>query len=302
MKTFLFIYPYLTSYILPVLQGIAESGRVQLHVVSGDSPSGLGFGAHLPFEHLNVRWIQVEEKCLLGNRLGMYQQGVLTHLIKTKPDVVLIWANPRYLSFWGILILGRMLRMQVYARGHGLFKKKKAGFFHRTMYRAIIALSYRYVCYTQEVKDSLLQLTQQKNKLVVDYNTLYNDSPVCPEEKTGQEKGIFYIGRMRSGCGVEALIQSVVQLNQKENLKIELHIIGDGPIRNFLVEKAKEFSWIKYYGKVFDQKKISDISRQCRLGCVPGFMGLNAVHMLSLSLPVVTHGDLSKHMGLFRLR
>ena len=26
-------------------------------------------------------------------------------------------------------------------------------------------------------------------------------------------------------------------------------------------------------------------------------MGLNAVHMLSLSLPVVTHGDLSKHMG-----
>lgn len=297
MKTIVFIYPYLTSYILPVLLGMAENKNIKLHVIFGVLPSKQGFGKHRPFEHPNISWIQVDEKHPFGNRFGMYQVGILFHIIKIKPDSILTWADPRHLSFWGILLLGRILKIRVYARGHGLFKKIKVGFFHKIMYRIILALSYRYICYTQGVKDSLLPLTQQKNKLVVDYNTLYNDAPVYPEEKTGQEKGIFYIGRVRSGCGVDALIQSVAQLNQKENLKIELHIIGDGPLGNFLVEKAKEFSWIKYYGKVFDQKKISDISRKCRLGCVPGFMGLNVVHMMSLSLPIITHSQLHLHMG-----
>jgi glycosyltransferase involved in cell wall biosynthesis len=120
---------------------------------------------------------------------------------------------------------------------------------------------------------------------------------VAPNRKTGEEKGIFYIGRVRPGCGVEILIQAVEQLNQHYGLNIELHIIGDGPLGDYLREKGSEFSWLRYHGKIFDQKRISDISLKCRFGCVPGFMGLNVVHMMSLSLPIVTHGKLNQHMG-----
>ena len=75
MKRVVFIYPYLTSYILPALQGMAESGRIQLDVIYAPFPSRQGFGEHLPFEHPNVSWIQVEERCLFGNLCGMYQKG-----------------------------------------------------------------------------------------------------------------------------------------------------------------------------------------------------------------------------------
>ena len=297
MKRVVFIYPYLTSYILPVLLGMAESGQVSIDVVYGPIPSGMGFENQPHPEHPNLSWIQVQEFRPFGNRFSMYQKGVINHILKTRPDSIIIWANPRFISFWGVLIVGKILNIPVFSRGHGIFKKKRVGILNKMMYKLILTLSHRYICYTPEVKTSLTPLVKNLDKLVVDYNTLYNDYPVKPTEKTGLEKGIFYIGRVRGGCGVDILIQAVDQLNQKEDLNIDLHIIGDGPFGGFLQDQAAKFHWLTYHGKIFDQKKISDISRQCRLGCVPGFMGLNVVHMLSLSLPVVTHAQLDKHMG-----
>ncbi|NOH01021.1 MAG: glycosyltransferase [Chloroflexi bacterium] len=209
----------------------------------------------------------------------------------------MIWANPRYLSFWGVLLLGKLLSIPVYPRGHGLVKQPNAGALKKWMYRLIVALSHAYICYTPKVRESLAFI-QNDAKLPVDYNTLYNDFPVRPEEKTGKEKGIFFVGRVRDGCGVDVLISAIQTLREKDGLDVEAHIIGDGPWRAILEEKAAQFPhWLKYYGGVFDQKKITEISRTCRIGCGPGFMGLNVVHMLSLSLPVITHANLAEHMG-----
>jgi len=297
MRHIVFIYPYLTSYILPALRGMAESGRVKLDVIYGPLPSGQGFGAHSPFKHPNIRWIQIEEIHPFGKRVGMYQKGLLHHIYQTHPDAILIWANARYLSFWGVLMLGRMLGIPVYPRGHGLVKKKKVGILYRLMYKVILKLSHKYMCYVPSVKESLKPLTKNEEKLVVDYNTLYNGYPVLPDSKSGAESGIFYIGRVRPGCGVDLLVGIVNRLNSGEGFAIKLHIIGDGPLGEFLHQQAALFPWITYYGKEFDQKRISQISKHCRVGCVPGFMGLNVVHMMSLSLPVVSHNRLQEHMG-----
>jgi len=297
MKHIAFIYPYLTSYIFPVIRKIAESDRVKFDVIFGPLPAGEGFENYVLFDHPNVSWIQLKEKQPFGNRFGMFQSGILRYLIKKRHDSIVIWSNPRYLSFWVVLIFGYLFGTPVYARGHGLFKKERINLFYNVMYKLLLALVNRYICYTPQVKSSLLTLVKREDKLVVDNNTLYNEYPVLPKEKTGEERGIFYIGRVRPGCGVDTLIQAVNRINQEVGIGVELHIIGDGPLGEFVRQQAYEFSWIKYYGKLFDEKRISDISRKCRFGCVPGFMGLNVVHMMSLSLPVVTHGDLKKHLG-----
>ena len=44
MKRLIFIYPYITSYILPVLREMAESGRVKIFFVGSILPKKLGFG------------------------------------------------------------------------------------------------------------------------------------------------------------------------------------------------------------------------------------------------------------------
>jgi len=297
MKRVTFIYPYLTSYILPVLQGMVESGRVQLDVFYSPNPSGMGFGEHQPFEHPNVCWKQVKERHPLGDRFAMYQKDISNYIMKTRPNAIFIFANARYLSFWSVLIAGYLLNIPVYPWGHGLFKKKHIGYAHKLMFKAILALSHKYICYTPQVKISLLPLAKDDKKLVVGCNTLYNLYPIGPYGKTGKEKGILYIGRVRSGCGVDVLIETIALLNKKHDAGIELHVIGDGPLGSMIREKTSQLPWLYYYGKIFDQKKISEISRQCRFGCVPGFMGLNVVHMMSLSLPVVSHAQLSLHMG-----
>jgi len=297
LKRLIFIYPYLTSYILPVFYGMAESGRVLIDVLYGPLPSGMGFDKHQHFAHPNVRWFQASEWKPFGEKIGMCQKGVLFQILKTRPDVICTWANPRYLSFWGVLLLGRLLGIPVYARGHGLFKKERVRLLEKIMYKTILLLTHKYICYTPAVKRSLEFVSKQNVKLAVDFNTLHNAHPVRPEEKNGQENGIFYIGRIRTGCGVNMLVDVLTKLNQKKNIDIKLHVIGDGPFSAFLREKSMQLHWLNYYGNCFDQKKISIISRQCRFGCVPGFMGLNVVHMMSLSLPVITHSDLHSHMG-----
>jgi len=297
MKKLVFIYPYLTSYIVPVIKGLVESQKICIDMLYGYLPQGMGFNEDEHFKNPNIRWIKVKEYKPFGNHFGMFQKGVITHIIKTHPDIILIWANPRYLSFWAVMLIGKLMKIPVYPRGHGLFKKKHIGILQILEYKTILSLSSKYICYTPKVKQSLDSFGKYTNKLVVDFNTIYNECPVIPLEKKGNEKGIFYIGRIRENCGIQVLIEAISQINSNNKKNIELFIIGDGQSGEYIKEIATQQQWIHYYGRVFDNKQINEISRECRFGCVPGFMGLNVVHMMSLSLPVITHRELKKHMG-----
>lgn len=295
MKRIAVVYPLLSSYLLPVLQGIADSGGVLLDVLYSPPPPGTGFGEHLPFEHSNVKWIEVEERQPFGNTIGMSQKGIAKYLYTTQPDAILIWANPRYISFWGVLLVARLFGIPVYPRGHGLFKKTKVSLLHRIMYKVIVGLSKRYICYTPQVKESLLRISIPEEKLAVDYNSLYVSHPVPSEERTGDEKGILFIGRLRQLCGIELLIEAATIVHK--NFDLDLHIIGEGIKSEYVQEIASQSIWINYHGMVYSEEKIREISRLCRFGCQPGYTGLSVVHLMGLSLPVIVHGDPHAQMG-----
>jgi len=268
----------------------------KLDVVYSPAPIKAGFGEHKLFNHPNITWTKLRTIFPFGKYFGMYQMGIIIHILKFRPDIIVIFSNPRYLSFWFILFLGKILKIEVYPRGHGLVKKKKPSKLIKLVYRIIIGLSTKYLCYTVSVKDSLSNIAKEE-LLLVDNNTLYNSLPVIPKEKTGCESGIFFIGRLRERCGVEELINAISILRLQRRNNIELHIIGDGPLSDIVVSKTLENQWIHYYGQIFDDSKINEISKMCRIGCYPGDMGLSAVHMFSLSLPPVTHNFMHEHMG-----
>ena len=77
------------------------------------------------------------------------------------------------------------------------------------MYWSIRKFSTKYICYTQSVKESLLSIFPNEDYLAVDNNTIYNPYSVQPMAKTGREKGILFIGRLRQNCGIELLIKTV---------------------------------------------------------------------------------------------
>src|SRR5712671_2274456 len=84
-------------------------------------------------------------------------------------------------------------------------------------------------------------------------------------------------------------------MREHDGLPLVLHVIGAGEEAAALREEVLLCPWVVLHGEIYDAKKIREVSLDCFLGCYPGNAGLSVVHMMSLSLPVVTHNDLHAH-------
>ena len=90
MKKVCFIYPHITSYILPLLRGMAEGCK--LDVVYSPAPIKAGFGEHKLFNHPNITWTKLRTIFPFGKYFGMYQMGIIIHILKFRPDIIVILA------------------------------------------------------------------------------------------------------------------------------------------------------------------------------------------------------------------
>ncbi|MBX3048635.1 MAG: glycosyltransferase [Anaerolineales bacterium] len=279
----------------PVFIALAENNLFAIDVFCGPIPKDMGFVNLQPQDSTVIRFHQGLTNSLFGRIKSNLH--FLSFLYQKKPDIVLAWVDTKKASFWFTLLLGKLLRIPVFSRGHGAFKRRKAKLLHQIAYQLILRLSHSYVCYTIGVKQSLMSWTHNPQKLLVDHNSMHNGYPILPAQKHGQEQGLLYLGRLRGNCGIEILIDAVKKYNSENAVQVDLHIIGGGPLSGYVKNQLKHVPQIHYYGELFDQEKISIISKACRWGVGPGFMGLNVVHMMSLSLPVLTHCQLDLHMG-----
>ena len=63
----------------------------------------------------------------------------------------------------------------------------------------------------------------------------------------------------------------------------------------YLKKKYSNLNWVVWYGEIYDESKIKKISKNCRIGAYLGYSGLNIVHYLALSLPVLLKKSLIEH-------
>lgn len=295
MKRLLYVLPNLSSYILPLIEGMANHCKVDVIYSPVSQKSGFGI-PDLPGLQ-NIQWLERPTKELFKRKnFGKYQFGVVSHVLMMRPDAVLIPSNGNYINYWVLLILCKFLGIKVFSRGHGLIKKKNPGWQYRIGYSLMVNLSAKYICYTPTVKESLLSLAINEKKLEVDYNFQYNKFPLASENKSGNEKDILFIGRLRDDSGIEYLIRAVESL-RGDFKNVCLHIIGGGKHSDYVIRIAKEKAWIKYHGQLFKDEEIREITKLCRFSCVAGSAGLSVVHMMSFSLPMVTYLDMHKPQG-----
>ncbi len=295
MKKVCFIQPLIANYCIPLF---TELGRHwQLTVIYSPTSMRLGFGNQANENIYNVYRCEVSEIRPLGDKVGICQIGIIRHLRKIRPDAVIIFANLRYLSFWTTLFWCKARGIPVFLHGHGLYRKVSAGDFWKVIYYALLRLSSAYICYTPSVAASLLRLGLPEEKIVIADNSLENACPVRPDEKSGAERGILYVGRLRPGCRMELLISTVARLRDMGQPMVTLHIIGDGPDAQRIRQIALDIPWVRFYGSVYEPEQIRKISRSCMVGCYPGNSGLSIIHLMSLSLPPITHDNLPAHHG-----
>jgi len=285
--------PILSHYSLPVFLELAQHCEVDLFF--SPAPEELGFGDVTLPDAPNLRYFPVRTLKVWGGRLGMFQRGLLRHIFRHSPDALLLSANLRDLSFWGAVLCGAFLGIPVHAHGHGPFKKKRVGLVYRGTMRTLLRLVTSYICYAPAVRQSFIDYRFDHRKLAVAHNSVVNPFPVRPEEKPGNERGILFVGRLRPGSNLQLLLRVVAKIRENDRLPLSLHVIGAGEEATRLREEARDCPWVLLHGEVYDPKRIRDVSLDCFLGCYPGNAGLSVVHMMSLSLPVVTHNDLHAH-------
>ncbi len=295
MKRLCIIQPLLSNYSRETFLELTQYCQVDL--VFSSTPSETGFGDVPPPENSGVRYFVVPTLKPFGERLGMIQWGIGKYLRREKPDVIMISGNPRYLSFWTTLLWAKLLRIPAHVHGHGLYKKRRISTLYRLMTTVLLKLATSYICYAPLVRQSFLDRGFPDGKLAVAHNSQTNHFPVLPQEKTGREKGVLFIGRLREGNRLPLLVRALEKIRREDGLLLTLHVIGTGEQAELVRKEARERPWIVLHGELFDQQRIRDVSLDCFLGCYPGNAGLSVEHLMSLSLPVITHDDLPSHQG-----
>ena len=296
MRRVCIVQPLLATYRIPLFTELAD--KFQVDVLYSHDTATSGYGSPELVKHPNITWKEIRTYRPAGHRIAMFQAGIMRYMLRKRPHAVIIFANPRFLSFWTTLIWGILLGIPVFPHGHGLVKKRKANAILIGMYHIILTLSSRYICYTPSVAKSFDDFRLPSNKLAIADNVIVNPEPVHPSTKTGKEKGLLFIGRLRPGCHVDTLVEAVEELRSTTQCpELTLHVIGCGELTSTLDRLASTRPWLHVYGQVYEPKQIRDISRYCFAGVYPGNAGLSVLHMMSLSLPPITHDDMTAHEG-----
>lgn len=287
------IQPHLTNASQEMFLELSQ--HCALDLVVSPAPAGSGFAvAPLPGSP-RIRLFSGPTFMPLGKNFGWIQWSAVKYMLRQRPGAVLVNANPRYLTFWMTLLWAKVRGIPAYAHGHGFYRRGRIGGAYRMMMRVMLELLTSYVCYAPIVREAFLENGFSGAKLTVAHNSLINRFPVRPREKTGEERGILFIGRLRAGNRLELLMRVLERIRREDGLPLELHVIGDGEQREGLEARARDWPWVRFHGASYDGGEIRRISLACFAGCYPGIAGLSVIHMMSLSLPVVTHNDLRGH-------
>lgn len=287
------VQPILARYRLPVYLELSRYCRVDL-LFSKSNP-GLGFGDNIREVNSNVRYFQIPTIRPCGNRLGMIQLGLGKYIIREKPDAIVIFASPRYLSFWTTILLARLYDIPIYAHGHGLIRKARVGFGYKLMTWLQLRLVSSYIGYAPCVLKSFAEHGFPTEKIRVAHNSLNISSTVKPNAKTGRERAILFLGRLRRDSKLPLLLRVVRRLREEEAIYVTVHVVGGGECAAKWREENRCHAWILWHGEIYDEQEVCKISSDCFMGCCPGNAGLSVVHMMALSLPVVTHDDFTGH-------
>ena len=286
------IEPVWTNYRYPVYSELAQQARVDW--IFSPARREAGFGGVTPPSTPALRYIELPMRKPFGPELGFWQAGIVRYLMTERPDVVMVSANPRSASFWWALVAGRALRIPVYAHGHGVHRRKDVSWPYRRMMNQLLRLASGYIAYAPVVRDAFARRGFSTGKVEVAHNSMINPCPLAPQAKTGAERGVLFLGRLRRDCGIGTLLAAAHRLRDGGH-GIEVHIVGEGELLGRLRKLYAGANWVRCYGEVYDPAGIREISQACFAGCHPGLAGLSVVHMMSLSLPVLVRNGLEGH-------
>ena len=217
-----------------------------------------------------------------------YQTGLIEWLEDWNPDVLIVEANPRYLSTpSAVKWMHRRSRPVV---GWGLGSPPVAGFRRRGR-QSFIDLFDGLIAYSQRGADEYAALGFPREKTFVAHNSVSAPpTSLFPSRRStfNLQPSILFVGRLQARKRIDMLIRACSLLETKPRLVI----VGDGPERNTLEALARKLYPSAEFIGARHGDELAPYFAEADLFVLPGTGGLAVQEAMSYGLPViVAQGD-----------
>lgn len=225
-----------------------------------------------------------------GSRYLCYQSGLSGWLTNWDPEVLIVEANPRYLSTPGAIRW--MKNRQRPVIGWGLGAPPLSGTLAALRQNRRLALLSRLdamITYSQTGAAEYAALGFPADRIFVAANAVTpppaHPLPERPPLKTGQNPRILFVGRLQARKNIANLLQACA--SRPAGQQPAVVIVGDGPDRARLEALAAEiFPAAVFTGALYDEYLEAQF-RAADLFVLPGTGGLAIQQAMSFGLPVI---------------
>ncbi|KZE92847.1 hypothetical protein AVP42_02113 [Agromyces sp. NDB4Y10] len=262
----------------PGVDFFAGSEHLVTTVTSGSS-SELGIGL-------------LRNRAIAGRRL-LWQHGALAAARGRRTVVTDL--NPRSLSAWALLVLGRIRGQRVLVWGHILPRKGAAA---RTvpLRRFMRRLAAGVISYTW--RDSAIVRKEDPDVPVwVAANGIYPSDWLGSEGDESARDRLLYVGRLVREKKPELLLIAYSQFLSEwegQGQPPRLTIVGDGPERPYLERRARDLridSRVDFLGHVGDYDALRGLYSRTVASVSPGYAGLSLTQSLGFGVPMIVADD-----------
>ncbi len=235
-----------------------------------------------------VEWLRLENRHIGGGALYFCTQPrLLSHLMSSPPDALVLEANPRYLTNWrartwarttGIPVLGWGLGAEPSGRVTGwIWRQFLHGFDGMIAYSSRGADAYRH-----------FGVPEDRVSLVLNAVGSVPDTPPSGESGVADRLRVLYVGRLQRRKRLDTLLRACAALAQPPALTI----VGDGPERASLESLAANIlPDVRFTGHL-EGHELEGAFGHADLFVLPGTGGLAVQQAMAHGLPVVVgEGD-----------
>ena len=214
-----------------------------------------------------------------------YQRGLMRWLKQFDPGVLILEANPRYLSSYNAIHWMHQHGKAVIGWGLGAPVKESAlALVRQWFFDQFDAL----ITYSKQGAAQLEALGVKKESVFVAVNaTTAKPTHALPERPSffQGKPVVLFVGRLQARKRIDQLILACQAL--PKNLQPDLLIVGDGPERAKLESIAQNnYPTTQFLGAKYGDE-LADIFRQADLFVLPGTGGLAIQQAMSYGLPVI---------------
>jgi glycosyltransferase involved in cell wall biosynthesis len=280
----------LPAYRADLFDLLAESYQGSLSVFSGQprEDEALGELAYLktalqtPAENLHIS---------RGKSYLCFQYGILKWLKTWNPHVLIMEANPRYLSTNLAVAWMHQRKRPVIGWGLGAPKQKMKNNMLVNKFRAAFLNQFDYlITYSDQGKSDYISLGIEENRIYVAPNSVARKPlyplPFRPEDSFRDGKAtILFVGRLQARKKLEFLFQACAGL--PEEMQPHIWIVGDGPERAYFeVLASAMYPDVDFLGALYGID-LDPLYKQADLFVLPGTGGLAVQQAMSYGLPVI---------------